>query len=146
MFYNSGTSFFPLKMCVIGLKEEDMIPLLNSTQLVQLKIQPKSPKYHFIILENIKQDDKMEISESSNYVDFIWCLLRTKWLYEMKIKVCVYVCVGVRVPVYVLMHSRPDYFLTFISLQISWIEIYFWFQMFFLSLPALVNSKRSYFP
>lgn len=39
----------------------------------------------------------MEISESSDCVDFIWCLLRTKWLYEMKIKVCVSVDVWVSV-------------------------------------------------
>lgn len=60
---------FFLKMYVIGLKEEDMVLLLSYTGL--LKIQPKSPKYHLIILKNIKQDDKMEIFEISDHVDFI---------------------------------------------------------------------------
>lgn len=48
-----------------------------------------------IILETIKQDDKMDISENNDDVDFIWCLVGTKWLYEMKIEVCVhvYVCI-----------------------------------------------------
>lgn len=107
VFYNSRTSFSPLKMYVIGLKERDMIPLLNST-VSPAKNLPKSPKYHPIILENIKQDDEMEVSESSDYVDFIWCLLRAKWLCEMEIKVCVCVWGGGCVLVYVHMHSKAE--------------------------------------
>lgn len=58
------------------------------------KPQP-TPNPKNIILETIKQDDKIEISEISDDVDFIRCLLGTKCLYEMKIKMCVcmYACI-----------------------------------------------------
>lgn len=84
----------------------------------------------------------MEISESSDCVDFIWCLLRTKWLYEMEIKACV--SVGVCAPVYVHMHGKAE---QTISLHLHPYRFHefecFWFQM---SLPALENSKLSHFP
>lgn len=58
-------------------------------------LKKPNPNPQNIILETIKQADEMEISEIRDDVDFIWCLLGTKWLYEMKIKVYVrvYVCV-----------------------------------------------------
>lgn len=45
-----------------------------------------NPSPQIIILEMIKQDGEIKISEISNDVDLIWCLLGTKWLYEMKKK------------------------------------------------------------
>lgn len=41
----------------------------------------------------MEQHDEMGISEISDDVDFIWCMLGTKWLYEMKIKVYENVCI-----------------------------------------------------
>lgn len=79
---------FPLNL------EQDVFPLWNPASRKKKKKATTNPQN--IILEIIQRDDKREISEISDDVKLIWCLLGAEWLlYEMKIKVSVYVCIDV---------------------------------------------------